>query len=258
MPPTNNPCVVLVPVGHRIDPQVESSLRELERRGYAVWRSYGCSAIDFARSRLATQALAQGFRETLWIDADVQFDPDEVERMRAVTWDELRAALDVDASRITPGDLVGTRPGVVTGVYVKKGVRELALTFAGDSNLYRFGRDATFAPVRFAPCGMLLVRDWVYREVAARCQLPRCHSQEPCGVVPYFLPLVVTDGANSAYLCEDFAFSHRVRQCGLSIWADLRMRLFHHGNYPYGWEDAGKDVERYANYRFTLKRKEPT
>ena len=76
-------CVVLMPVGSHIEPQTENALRELERRGYPVWRSFGCSAIDFARSRLATQALSEGFAETLWIDADIVFDPDEVDRLRA-------------------------------------------------------------------------------------------------------------------------------------------------------------------------------
>ncbi|MGH7168952.1 MAG: hypothetical protein ACRELF_16275 [Gemmataceae bacterium] len=56
-------CVVLVPVGGAIDPGCEDSLRELERRGYPVWRMRGYSAIDAARNQLASDALAQGFNE---------------------------------------------------------------------------------------------------------------------------------------------------------------------------------------------------
>ena len=252
----NASCVVLVPVGNRIEPQVEAALRELERRGYPVWRSYGCSAIDFARSRLATQALSQGFQETLWIDSDVLFEPNDVDQMRATAMRDIVAAGVVGAApALASEELAEQRPGVISGVYVKKGLRELAVQLLVNDTTLVFGRGGGFAPVRYAPCGMLLVRDWIYRRVQENCRLPTCQTNERWGVVPYFLPLVVDETPGPTYLCEDFAFSHRVRQCGVTIWADMRMRLFHYGNYPFGWEDAGKDVERFQTYRFTLSRK---
>src|SRR5579884_851761 len=64
MVPTSH-CVVLVPVGGPIDPDCEDGLRELERRGYAVWRVRGYSAIDAARNQMASDALAQGFDELM-------------------------------------------------------------------------------------------------------------------------------------------------------------------------------------------------
>jgi hypothetical protein len=39
-----------VPVGGAIDPGCEDALREWERRGYAVWRVRGYSAIGAARN----------------------------------------------------------------------------------------------------------------------------------------------------------------------------------------------------------------
>ena len=70
MLPTSSRCVVLVPVGGALDPDCEDALRELERRGYAVWRVRGYSAIDAARNQMASDALAQGFDELMWIDSD--------------------------------------------------------------------------------------------------------------------------------------------------------------------------------------------
>jgi hypothetical protein len=58
MSPTSR-CIVLVPVGGAIDPGCEDGLRELERRGYPVWRVRGYSAIDAARNQMASGALAQ-------------------------------------------------------------------------------------------------------------------------------------------------------------------------------------------------------
>ena len=57
MNPTSR--VVLVPVGSAIDPACDDGLRELERRGYAVRRVRGYSAIDSARNQMATDALSR-------------------------------------------------------------------------------------------------------------------------------------------------------------------------------------------------------
>ncbi|HTU92002.1 MAG TPA: hypothetical protein VMF69_18105 [Gemmataceae bacterium] len=75
-------CVVLVPVGGGIDPGCDEGLCELERRGYAVRRVRGYSAIDAARNQMASDALSQGYAELMWIDADVVFDPDDVDKLR--------------------------------------------------------------------------------------------------------------------------------------------------------------------------------
>lgn len=48
----------------------EDGLKGLEQRGYVVWRVVGFSAIDQGRNQLATDALAEGFDETMWIDSD--------------------------------------------------------------------------------------------------------------------------------------------------------------------------------------------
>jgi hypothetical protein len=243
-------CVVLVPVGNHIEPQTEVALRELERRGYVVWRSYGCSAIDFARSRLATQALSEGFDETLWIDADIIFDPDEVDRLRRWTYSDIRAS-----GLQLPAELSGP-PLVITGVYAKKGVRELAVQLmVNPGETMHFGVGAPFKKAIYAPGGMLLVRRKAYELVAKSGPLPLCATNEPFGMIPFFMPMIVPDGSQMIYLCEDFSFSRRLRDAGIDICVDMQMRLYHLGHYPYSWEDAGKAVERYQSYRFVLQEK---
>ena len=243
-------CVILMPVGHHIEPQTESALRELERRGYPVWRSFGCSAIDFARSRLATQAMSQGFAETLWIDADIVFDPNEVERLRAATFDDIRRT-----GAEVPENAKG-QPLIVSGVYVKKGLRELALQlYASPGETIRFGFDAPFRKAIYAPGGMLLVRRQAYELISQKCQLPHCTTPESFGLDPFFMPMIIKESGHSIYLCEDFAFSRRARDAGLDIWVDMQMRLYHLGSYPFSWEDAGASTQRYQSYRFTLQPK---
>lgn len=72
-------------------------------------------------------------------------------------------------------------------------------------------------------------------------------------LVPYFAPLVGADGRGDPwYLAEDFAFCERARRCGFGAAADTRVRLWHVGPYRYGWEDAGRDAERFGDYTFHL------
>src|SRR5271166_3658142 len=81
-PVSNSCCVILVPANYGIDPECELGLTQLERRGYAVWRIPGFAAIDQCRNQAATDAIAHGFAELFWIDADIAFDPDAVDRLR--------------------------------------------------------------------------------------------------------------------------------------------------------------------------------
>ena len=54
------------------------------------------------------------------------------------------------------------------------------------------------------------------------------------------------------YLGEDYAFCERARQAGHQVMADTRIRLWHFGQFGYGWEDAGRDPERYSDYTYMI------
>jgi hypothetical protein len=108
-------CVVLVPVGGAIGPDCEDALRELEQRGYPVWRVSGYSAVDAARNQMANDALAQRFDELMWIDSDIVFDPDDVDKLRR-------------------HDLP-----LVCGLYPKKACRQFACAFLPDTRQLSFG-----------------------------------------------------------------------------------------------------------------------
>ncbi len=79
----NSRCAILVPAGHSIEPHCALTLGQLEAQGYPVRRLYGFSQVDVARNRLATDALAEGFEELMWIDSDIAFEPQSVDRLRA-------------------------------------------------------------------------------------------------------------------------------------------------------------------------------
>jgi predicted O-methyltransferase YrrM len=216
----------LVPAGGAIDPGCDDALRELERRGYPVWRVRGYSAVDAARNQMATDALAQGFAELMWIDSDIAFDPDDVARLRA-------------------HDLP-----LVCGLYPKKGPRQFACEFMPGTAAVRFGRGGWSVEVRYCGFGFTLVRRAVFDAILKQFQLPVCNKRFGSPLVPYFAPMVVPDPGGEWSISEDYAFCERARRSGFAVVADTRIRLWHIGSYRYGWEDAGSDKERYADYTF--------
>lgn len=223
-------CAIVVPTMRYIEPECDAGLRELERRGYAVRRLHGCSAIDLARSRLATEALERGFTETFWIDADVAFDPDDIEHLRN-------------------HDLP-----IVCGIYAKKGQRELATALMPGTKSLTFGTGGGLIEILYAATGFLLVKRDVYQAIRKRFDLPLCNPSAAHRAVPFFMPMLEAWGGEMSHLPEDYAFWRRARLCGFKVMADTRIRLAHVGPYLYGFEDAGNAVARTDTYEYTVRR----
>lgn len=217
-------CAVLVPYSGHIYPACENGLRELERRGYHIRRVGGFAAIDQGRNQLATDALVDGFEETMWIDSDVEFHPDAVDQLR---------------SHGLP---------IVCGVYPQKGRKAIAVHVLPGTPKLVFGRAGGLQEILYAATGFLLVRREVYLRLQHELTLQVANERFGTPMIPFFHPMVHPSEDGHWYLAEDFAFSERARQCGYRVVADTSVRLWHHGSYPYGWEDSGIDRERTASF----------
>lgn len=222
-----NKCVVLVPFGAYIHQDCELPLKELERRGYVVRRIAGYSAIDQGRNQMATDALRDGFEETLWIDSDIGFEPDDVERIR------------------------GHGLPICCGIYPQKGRRELACFVPPSTPKLVFGKEGGLVEIMYAGAGFLHIRREAYQRIQQDLNLPVCNERFGSAMVPFFQPLIREHGDANWYLAEDYAFCERARRCGLKIMADTTVRLWHVGNHRYSWENAGIDFPRYDT--FTLQ-----
>ncbi|MBQ3225614.1 MAG: hypothetical protein IJB48_01005 [Clostridia bacterium] len=221
-PPSH--CVILVPFLGYIHQECDASLKELERRGYQVRRIGGYSAIDQGRNQMATDALIDGFEETLWIDSDIAFHPDDVEKLRA---------------RNLP---------IVAALYPQKGRRALASHVIPGTKKMTFGKEGGITEILYAGTGFLLVRREVYLKMLEDLHLPYCNERFEKPTIPFFQPLIRSIENGTWYLAEDYAFGHRARACGYKIWADTTIRLGHIGNYRYSWEDAGMERRRFATF----------
>lgn len=222
-------CVVLVPYQGYIHQECDLSLKELEQRGYTVRRVAGYSAIDQGRNQMATDAIVEGFEETLWIDSDVGFHPDSVELLRA-----------------------HQRP-IVCGIYPQKGKRALASHILPGTTSITFGKGGGLVELLYAATGFLLVRREVYLTIQARRPLPICNERFGQPSIPFFEPMVRPIEDGYWYLAEDYSFSQRAKECGYSIFADTRIRLWHVGNYRYGWEDAGFEPRRFESFTLNFR-----
>jgi hypothetical protein len=220
----------MVPHMNGIEWECEQALQRLEQAGVRVVRRAGCSAIDVARNEMLSDALHDGAESMLFIDSDVGFEPADALRLLA-----------------RPEPVVG-------GVYAKKKQRELASEFAEGVKTILFGPDAVGPyPLKYAATGFLRVRAGVLRRMIAELRLPRCNTHWGRGVWPFFMPMIVPHGKDKVhYLAEDWAFSYRLAQIGITPLADTSVRLWHWGRYGFSWEDAGSDVKRYRSYSYEL------
>src|SRR5688572_10945479 len=219
MPPARR-AVVLVPYLTHIEPACEDGLRALERAGLEVRRFASTAAVDRTRSEMATAALRDGFDELMWIDSDIQFSPDAVDRLR------------------------GHDLPVVGGIYAKKGVQDFAVHLEPGTTQLQVGDGGSLVDVRYLGAGFVCTQRSVYDDIQRTFSLPTCNTRFAAPVVPYFLPMVIADAPGYWYLGEDYAFCERARQAGHKIVVDTTLRLGHIGRYTYGWEDAGQAVPR--------------
>lgn len=217
-------CVILVPFNGFIHQECDDALKELEHRGYTVRRVGGYAAIDQGRNQMATDALLDGFEETIWIDSDIGFHPDSIEQLR---------------SHPQP---------IVCGIYPQKGKRALACHIAPGSPSMTFGRHGGLTELLYAGTGFLLIRREAYLKLFEQLDLELCNERFGHPTLPFFLPMVRQIEEGYWYLAEDYAFCERARQCGIPIYADSTIRLWHIGYYRYGWEDAGLDRQRFGTF----------
>ena len=207
----NSQCVVLVPVAKTLEPETEACLSELMNRGYPVRLLRNGSQVDLVRSLMATRAFRDGFAETFWIDSDIAFDPNDVEKIRQ-----------------------HGKP-MTAGLYVKKGRTEFAAKFK-EADTLTFGEGGGLLEMEYVGMGFTHIRKEVYEALVK--DLPLCGGgYDGEEVIPFFLPMVTREGGKPNYLSEDYSFCRRAKDAGFTMFADTSIKLGHMGSYKYTWDD---------------------
>lgn len=206
-------CAVLVPVARNIETETERSLRELAVRGYQVFELRGGSAIDMVRCQMVTDAIANKFKETMWIDADTGFHPDQVDHLRA---------LDLP---------------FVAGMYPCKGPKRMAGKLKDANTLVRFGEGGGVVEATVIGMGFTYIRIEVYDAICERGLQLVGGGYDGKNVLPFFMPFI----HNGVYLSEDYAICERARAAGFPPMVDTRLKIGHWGRKEYTWDDLAPD-----------------
>ena len=87
-----------------------------------------------------------------------------------------------------------------------------------------FGESPGLYPLKYAATGFLRIRAEVLRPMIHELALPLCDLRWGSGEWPFFQPVIVPDPAGYHYLGEDWAFSYRLGQIGVTPLADTSIR----------------------------------
>ena len=207
---------VLVPCNTRIEPDCEDALAELERRGFAVWRCHGINILDMVRSWMVHKCLRGGAQAVFFIDADIAFDPDDVERL------------------IRSGNVL------TCGVYPKKNGTDFA-AIAGDGQRWTdipFGPKGVCMQIQSAGFGFAFIDTDVFRALDARPDMKKCMIEDGKDFRPYFMPMTVDVDGTRFYLEPDYAFCNRCYEAGIPLVADTTIKLHHLGTYRWTYDDV--------------------
>ncbi len=194
--------------------------------------------ISRARSTLAAAFLdAPGATHLLFVDADISFEPQQVERLLRFNKDFTGALYPLKSM---DWDLVPQRC-----VECGESVRQAALSYVGAFCPERERRqDGNFITGAYAGGGFQLIqRRALERMIAAypETHFRRVHSLPISGSRRdavqssnlFALFDCMIDPETGTYLSEDYSFCRRWRQIGGEIWLDVTSKLTHSGPYEF-------------------------
>lgn len=173
------------------------------------------SLITRARNTLTAMFLASECTHLFFIDADIEFQPEDV--LRALAYDK----------------------DVLVGAYPKKTLPiQYAINFKFlDPERKKVRIENGAAELLDASTGFFCIKREVIEKMIA--EHPELHYKNDSNLDPavtkycYALFDTMLDKEDSRYLSEDYTFCRRVQAMGGSIWMDLATKLNHVGSYTY-------------------------
>lgn len=179
----------------------------------------GCSVVSRARNLLVQDFIESDADYLMFIDSDINFEPDDILRLMAWAQD--------------------TKKGIVAGV---PRVRDVNKTYIADLDHDENG-DLTMngmglvRATRVATAFMLIRRDVIISMIAAHPEWK--YFDKRCGkTVPALFDFKLTE---EGYMGEDFLFCDRARELGFEVWVDPTIALGHMGVQEYTGH-FGEDV----------------
>ncbi len=193
------------------------------------------SLITRARNALVKSFLdATAATHLMFIDADIGFEPEAVNRLLAFDEDVVAGMYPVkvvDWSKMSGA----VRPGMTDQELRESGLHFVGVPCTGSEREERGG----FVTGTYAGTGFMMIkRSAIERLIAAYPETRyRAMQTYPApkedGTPFYNLFDCMIDPATGTYLSEDFTFCHRFRKIGGKVWLDTESRLHHVGSMDF-------------------------
>lgn len=171
----------------------------------------GCSVVSRARNLLTQDMLESNCTDLIFIDSDINFEPQDVLRLMAWTSDP--------------------KKGIVAGVPRVRSVDKTYITtldYDADGQLTMNGMGLVRAE-RVATAFMMVRRDVFTTMVDAHPDW-KYYDKRSDRTVPALFDFKLTE---EGYMGEDFLFCDRARELGFEVWIDPTISLGHMGVQEY-------------------------
>lgn len=176
----------------------------------------GCSVVSRARNMIAHEFLKSDCDHLLFIDSDMNFEPDSV--LRLLAWNQ-------------------TKP-IVGGAYeARKEGKVYILSLDGDKEHIQMDAMGNVKARRIAT-GFMMIQRQVFEKLAEMHPEWEHKDNTSDAMLHSFFDFKVT---RDGYIGEDFLFCDRAQEAGFSVWIDPTIKLGHMGIHEFK-SDFGNDV----------------
>jgi hypothetical protein len=176
----------------------------------------GCSVVSRARNMIAHEFLKSDCDHLLFIDSDMNFEPDSV--LRLLAWNQ-------------------TKP-IVGGAYEsRKEGKIYILSLDGDKEHVQMDAMGNVKARRIAT-GFMMIQRKVFEKLAEMHPEWEHKDNTSDAMLHSFFDFKVT---REGYIGEDFLFCDRAQEAGFSVWIDPTIKLGHMGIHEFK-SDFGNDV----------------
>jgi len=179
----------------------------------------GCSVVSRARNLLTKDFLESECTDLIFIDSDINFEPEDVFRLMAWTTDP--------------------KKGIVAGVPRIRGEERVYITALDydDNQELTMNNMGLVRGMRVATAFMMVRRDVFETLVEAHPEWTY-YDKKSDRMLPAIFDFKLTE---EGYMGEDFLFCDRAREVGFEVWIDPTIKLGHMGVQEF-LGDFGKDV----------------
>lgn len=184
-------------------------LQELREYGVGCQMAHlsGCSVVSKARNTLVAEFIKSGCSDLLFIDSDIEFDPQDI--IRLLAW--------------------GTEKDIVGGVIPtrKKDHPYIATLLEDEKGHFKF--DGGLVEALRLGTAFMLIRDYVLKTMIERH--PEWSYKNVDGSVHH--SIFDFRSTTEQYIGEDYNFCDRARAEGFRVFIDPEIKLDHYGWYKF-------------------------